>query len=733
VQVFNKLSDQAQLSGFDDGNSEKTINLQLKKDKKKGYFGKAMAGGGDNGRHQERFNINSYKGARQLSVLGTGNNINVEGFSFMDILNFTGALNRLKGGNGDININIADDDPLSVLLGGSRNGINTNFGSGINYNNIIGRKTDFQGSYFYSRYNPNKESNIRRQYFLPVNLYSQDVFSDNLNNNHRFNFSADWQIDSFHSLKISPSIGFQRSRNSTLSDYTTISDKGVKTNDGHNSSLAGNEGNNLSANLLFRKKFRRAGRTFSVNLFTNINSTNGNSSLQSSTNFYDPAGALLQQDSLNQQSRANGSIGGYTARVVYTEPVFKYSLLEFSTGNGFNRNSASKNTYDYNRGNGKFDLVNTALTNEFESAYGYTAAGLRLRKQTRKYQYAAGLSLQESVLKGKIFTGKGDSLITRNFVNLLPNARFRYFFSAFKNITLNYGSSINQPALSQLQPVPDNSNPLYIKLGNPDLKPEYTHALRMNLSLVNPYLNRNFFAFFTLQQTQNKIVNYDRINSMGVDSVQPVNVSGVYNFNGSVSWGIPLRFVKGRLELGTGINSYRGTQFINSESNTIKTFGIGPEVRLDMNPSGQLTLSLGATVNYSRTAYSLPSIAPSRYITREYTGSIDWQLPARFLAASDFTYTIYNQYASGFDARVPLWNASLSKQLLRYNRGELKVSVNDILNRNTRVSRSSNQNYTEDTRVNSLRRFFLLSFTYSLTKTALNNAGKGGEMRVMMR
>jgi 5-hydroxyisourate hydrolase-like protein (transthyretin family) len=194
VQVYDKLSDQAQLTRFDDGNSEKTINLKLKKDKKKGVFGKINAGAGTDGRYQGKFNVNSFKGARQMSAIGMGNNTNAEGFSFMDVLNFTGALSQLKNGGGDINLTINENDPLSGLLGGNNTGINTTFGGGINYNNIIGTKTDFQSNYFYSRFNPNRISNVLRQYFSPANLYRQNSYTDNLNNNHRLNLNADYQM-----------------------------------------------------------------------------------------------------------------------------------------------------------------------------------------------------------------------------------------------------------------------------------------------------------------------------------------------------------------------------------------------------------------------------------------------------------------------------------------------------------------------------------------------------------
>src|SRR6185436_6868139 len=207
VQVYDKQSDQAQLTGFDDGNYEKTINLKLKKDKKKGVFGKVNAGAGNNERYEGKFNVNSFKGARQMSAIGMGNNTNAEGFSFMDILNFTGELARMqRGGGSNININVSGDDAAAMgLNGGNRNsGINTAWGGGFNYNNIIGTKLDLQSNYFYNRYNPNSESHIQRQYFLPDSsyFYNQNSFTDNLSNSHRFNLNTLYQLDSLNSIRI---------------------------------------------------------------------------------------------------------------------------------------------------------------------------------------------------------------------------------------------------------------------------------------------------------------------------------------------------------------------------------------------------------------------------------------------------------------------------------------------------------------------------------------------------
>ena len=734
VQVYDKLSDQAQLTGFDDGNSEKTINLKLKKDKKKGAFGKINAGVGTDDRYQGKFNVNSFKGARQMSVIGMGNNTNAEGFSFMDILNFTGALSQLKNG-GNINLSINDNDPLSGLLGGNNSGINTTFGGGVNYNNIIGTKTDFQSNYFYSRFNPNRISNIVRQYFSPANIYNQNSYTDNLNNNHRLNLNADYQIDSFTSLKITPSFSYQKTKNKAVSDYNTLSEQGIVINDGSSNNLVNTEGYNLNTNILFRKRFHKKGRTFSLNLLTNLNSSEGDGSLKSITSFFDPNSSQRNFDSINQINNTESDLKGYNAKAVYTEPVFKKSLLEFSIGKSNTISTSSKTTYDYNKGNGKYDLINPGLTNDYKNFYDYVNTGLRFRKQAKTYNYSVGLSWQQSDLEGKVIGSLKDSTLRKHFSDLLLNARFQYYFSKLKNILVNYCSSTNQPTVSQLQPVPDNSNPLYIKLGNPNLKQEYMSTLRVNASFVNPYKNRNFFIFLTAQQTNNKIVSYDKINELGVDSVRPVNVNGVYNLNGTVSWGFPVRFLKGSLDISSNIAYDKGKQLVGDavnkiQVNKINTITLGPQVRLDMSATEKLNLSLTSGLNYSRSGYSIESARNSTFINQEYSGAIDWQLPKGFFISSDLNYSIYN-YMSGFNTTVPLWNASISKQMLHFNRGELKFAVNDILNKNVHINHNSNQNYIEDSRVNSLRRFFLLSFTYSLSKTGLDKTGGG--MKVIKR
>lgn len=739
VQVYDRQSDQAQLTGFDDGNSEKTINLKLKKDKKKGLFGKVTAGYGTNDRYEGRFNVNSFKGARQFSAIGMANNDNAEGFSFFDMLNFSGELNRLRqGGNGgNISLTINSDDAAGFGGLGNNSGINTNRAGGINYNNIIGTKTDLQSNYFYSRFNPNTEVHSQRQYLLPDSTYysNQNSYSNNITSTHRLNLNADIILDSFHSIKISPSFGYQQLQNNSNSDYEYLSELGQRSVEGFSRNRSEGYGMNFRNDILFRKKFRRKGRTFSISLQNSYNKSDLDGNQESVNSFYNPAtGVLNRRDSINQVYNTNGELNGYTSRIVYTEPVFKRSLIELSASGSRTRSVSGKTTYDYNKSNGKFDQLNPLLTNDFENIYGYILGGVRFRTQTKKFNYSVGASWQQASLEGKIRSGLKDSVIRQTFYNILPNARFQYNFTRYRNLVLNYQTNTNQPTASQLQPVRDISDPLNIREGNPDLKQEFNHMLRWQFTSLNPFKNRNFFFFLNLVKTDNRIVNDDRINSStGVRTTKPVNVNGIYNVNSDISFGFPIRAIHGNVNISAGSGYFRNKQFVNGTENTINNYSAGPDIRVDMTLGQKINLSAGAGFDYNKANYSLPSARDVEYLSHHYNADFDWQLPANFFFNTNFTYTINSQLNSGFNAKVPFWNASISKQFLRFNRGELKLKAYDILNQNLGISRNANSNYIEDLRRMNLRRFFLLSFTYSLNRNGAGQAGAGGNVRIISR
>ncbi|MBN8666335.1 MAG: outer membrane beta-barrel protein [Chitinophagales bacterium] len=736
VQVYDKKSDAAELTGFDDGNYEKTINLKLKEDKKKGAFGKAMVGGGTEGRYEGRFNVNAFKGARQLSVIGMSNNDNAEGFSFMDILNFSGGLGNVSSSGGNININISSSDPSANLFGlGGDNSINTTNAGGVNYNNIIGKKTKLNGNYFYNRFNPLTESRTARQYILPdsTNYYNSFGKSDVLNENHRVNFVVDYFIDSNNSIKITPNFSYQKSSTRSQGQSETLTEQLARTNDSWTDYIASARGYNFTNDIIYRHRFSKRGRTLSLSLNSKLNENTGESDLESVNNFYKTSN-LFRTDSVRQRSDLTNDQKGYTAKAVYTEPLGKSSLLELSASNSHTRSVSDKVTYDYNKGTDKYDQLNDLLTNNYENIYNTTVAGFRVRTQKRKFSYAYGLSWQKAALEGTIISGTKDSVIRQDFHNWLPNAQFKYQFSRFKNLSLNYRTFTTQPTASQLQPVPDVSNQLSIKLGNPNLEQEFAHSIQLSYTGVNPFKNKNLFAFVNFTTTANKIVNVNQRDSLGVDTTTYVNVDGVYNLNSNFHVGLPLKFMKANLNLDAGVQYSRGFQYSNGAKNEIRNTSIDPRVEITKVIKNKVDLSVFAGITLSRATYSLQSNLNNNYVTREWGGNIGWELPKNFYLSTDFEYRVNTQRAEGFNIKVPMWNAAISKQFLKFNRGELKLSVHDLLNKNQGIQRNTNANYIEDVSNTILRRFFMLSFTYSLNKMGANPpGGPGMNMRVIRR
>ena len=224
----------------------------------------------------------------------------------------------------------------------------------------------------------------------------------------------------------------QNSNNHSISAYETLSEQLIRSNRGASDNFSASNGYNFNGTLLYRKKFRRKGRTFSFSVGSTLSNSDGNGELESVNQFYNKTGSLVRTDSINQHSDFETEVRGYNTRAVYTEPLFKRSLLEFSASKNESRSVSDKITYDYDPNSGKHDMVNPLLTNNYENIYGTTTAGIRIRTQKKKYNYSFGLTWQNADLKGTITSAIKDSVITKSFYNLLPNARFQYNFTRFK-------------------------------------------------------------------------------------------------------------------------------------------------------------------------------------------------------------------------------------------------------------------------------------------------------------
>jgi hypothetical protein len=727
VQVFDRKSDRAQFTGIDDGNSEKAINLKLKKDRKNATFGRVTAGANGNDRFESQANINRFNGDKQMSLIGMGNNTNKQGFSISDVLNFTGELSRGMRNGGGVTIRVNDgsnDNGLPVTgLGQNQQGVAETYAGGINYNNYFNKKTDLNSNVLLSDIRLNTQRNTSRQSFLQdgtSNFYNGTSNALKHNQQQRLNFVLDQKIDTFTSLKITPQLTFQKNNNNTSTGYATVNSNNTKLNDGITNTNSNANAVNFTNTALFRRRFARKGRTLSATITNAYNNSTSTGDQYTKNTFYTNGtngkdSIIYQQNSRDAISRSFGSL------VTYTEPLGKKSLLEFSGFYNTSSGESNRKTLDFNGLSGKFDAVNTNLTNDFSNNYTYAGGTFNVRTNLPKFTYSAGASVQAATLTSN--NNSKNSSIKQSFTDVLPSANIQYKPNQSSSLGINYTTSTQQPTTMQLQPIADISDPLNIVYGKADLKRSYQQSITLNYFSTNIYKQRNLFTFISGNITNNAIVYADSIYSNGARVSRPTNVNGNYFLVGNVNYGFGIKKLKSRVELGISSNISRNIGFVNGVKNTIDYSTIGPTINYNFSLDNKIDIRASGRLNISSSKNSLQPQLSNNFLQQVYSYEMTNYLPAGFIVTNNFSYTINSGRADGFNNKVPLWNASVAKSFLKNKRAELKLSAFDLLNKNLGINRNANLNYIEDVSYNVLQQYFLLSFTFSLNKAGKSSGG----------
>ena len=731
VQVFDKKSDRAQFTGVDDGQSEKAINLKLKKDRNKSLFGKVSAGVGNDGKYDGQTNINKFNGDQQLSALGMANNTNRQGFSINDVLNFTGELSRgmKSGGNITIRTNGGEDNALPISgMGQNQQGVANTLAGGVNFNDTWNKKTDFNGSIVGSDVDLTTDRSTVRQNILPGNNF--DYYANSTSRKEvkqqKANFSIDQKIDSTTSFKIVPQLTLQQNDNSSGNQYQSITANKALLNSGNSLTTAHSDATNMVTTAQFRKKLAKKGRTISSNLNWNYNNSTQNGTLQTNTTYY-TNGLPLKDSVINQINNRASNANSFGGNLIYTEPFGKKSLLEFSLFYNTSIGKSTRQSWDYNASSGKYDQLNNLQSNDFKNSFQFGGAGINWRSNQKKFNYTLGASLQKTELLSTNQTnGKN---IQQGFTDVLPLFNLQYKMNSTRNLGLNYTTSTQNPTTNQLQPIIDVSDPLNSYVGNPNLKRTYQQSLDLNYFSANTFTQSNFFAFIAANKSDNAIVNADIIQSNGTRMSMPVNADGVYSFFANADMGFPIKKLSSRIDIGIGSNYNNNISFINGVKNNIQNSSIGPNLSWSFAKDDLIDVRFSARLNFSKAIYGLQPQLNSNYLQQIYGLESTQNLPWGLIFNNTFNYTINTGRADGYNINMPIWNLSMAKGFLKNKRAEIKFSVYDLLNKNQGISRNANQNYIEDTRYNVLKRYFLLTATYRLNKAG--SAAQGA--RVMIR
>ena len=733
IQVYDRKSDQAMFTGIEDGSEETAINLKLKKDRNRSTFGKLNGGAGTPSVFDTQGNINVINNEEQLSVIAGANNTNRQNFSNRSIVNFSGGGGGRPGAGAGVTINISGGS--SGETDANAQGIAETYSIGANYSNLLNsKKTELNANTSINDVEQNSNSRSYTQNLTPGNQFNRISNSTSVNRNQQQSFGTtiDQKVSETFSYKFTPSLGWQQT--SSNSDDSTLTRLGLDPTGALINSNATASSNisdavNASSNLLLRKKFAKKGRTISSTITQSYNQSNSTGSQYTSQYFY--AGGVMTSDSiLDQRNIRKGNTTSYSANIIYTEPISKRSLLEFNTYLSKSIGSSSKKVFDQNNTTDAYDLLNTRLTNEFNSEYTYSGGGMSFRSNQKKFNFATGVSLQNAVLDGENISA--NTKLSQSFQDILPNANFKYNFSQTKNLNIDYRTSTNQPSITQLQPVLDQSNINRQVIGNPDLKRSYVHNLNIRFFSSKILAGKNFFSTLNASTTNNSIVNYDSVLPNRTILSKPVNVNGAYRINGSMNYGFGLKKINSRLSFGLNGGFNNGISYANGQLNSIVTKSTGPSMTYSYILDDVIDINLTARYSYSKTSNEINSSLNTNYLTKIFGADMTNYLPFNIVLNQSFNYAINTGRAEGFNTAVPIWNASFSKFFLKNKRAEIKMSAFDLLNKNIGISRNVSQNQIVDRSYNVISQYFLLSFTYSLQKSGLGGGSRPGGMMIRM-
>lgn len=712
VQVFDKLSEMAEFTGVDDGQRNKTINLILKDDKKNGVFGNLEGGYGQDDRYRAKLNLNQFTKKQQLSLISSANNINEQNFSINDYINLSGGISNLINNSSGGQFSLELDEGLSSALGLSNGGIRNNWSLGANLNKDLTDKTDLSINYFFNDMQNNLIKSTERQ-----NFGEQGVFTSSGNllntadyNLHRLNLKLKHKIDDLQDLTFRSNIRYTLNNAEREESIQTFGETGELQTTNDISNDGETTGIELGGELMYRKKFKTKGRSITAQVTGSSNNNDSDIRLLSGLTLNNLNQPITSN--INQVQNDDNEKREWGARLTYTEPVFNGKLLQGFVALQQTNYLLDKDFFDLSGNNEQ--VLNESLSAEFDNRYQYSTGGLRLFLGSKKSRITFGLSAQQSTLKGN--ADNIESILTRDFFNVLPNAQWRLDVSQSSNLLVSYNTSVSAPTLEQLQPVVNNTNPQLIYNGNPNLEVEYAHRLNLNYNLFDQFSLTSLFLNASYSYVNNKITNQTIIDEFFRQVITPVNVANEQTVTQRASFSTPLRWMKAKVNVSMNSSFNRGILFVNNAENLVNRNIHTANVKLENRQKKIVDAGVGVRMTRNITKFQSETLFNQDFLQTSLYSSLNITIKKKWNIGGEFSRENYT--GDNFDNNIsfPLLTASISRTFLKLDRAELKISAFDLLNRNQGVFRNSNFNFIEDEQVNVLNRYFMVSFRYKISK-----------------
>ncbi|TCD10124.1 hypothetical protein EZ449_09860 [Pedobacter frigidisoli] len=723
VQLIDSKTLEAKATGIDDGQREKVLNLTIKEDKKNGWFGNANLSGGTTDRYSGYLSANHFTKKMQFAVLGMSNNISNASFQYEDLNSFTsgniGNLFAPPGGGGfSINVNNGRTTIVgSGVFDNSAIGEVTTHSGGLNFSNSWGAKDKLtlSSSYFtyFSKGLGNRFSNVQDINQDDV-LRTDEVSNRNSDNQaHRFNFKVEYHPDSLTDVTFRSNAILNYTTNINNREFNSSFDLTGKINEGNQLLNQKNSTPAFFSELSATRRLKKG--SIIIGLNGSQNTFNSNWLNKSLINNY--SGGVIDITDLNQQAEQENKSQNYSVAVNYIRPILDKKL---NSNVAYIRNEgivdAKQLTLSYNPLNNTYDAIVPDFSNTLENKTWSQTARLGLIYNRTEWTYNFGLGFQETGLDASTFNSAGVNTnnIEKKYYNILPRLNISFRNKNKHTLQLNYNANVNLPSVNDLQPVQNNSNPLYQRVGNPDLEVRKSHRMSVNFNTFsadnNKYWNGYFLVNYTLDDVGNDINYVD-----GVQFVKPVNVDGNYYINTGTFFGQPTKLKGLRMGYGVNLSMSHNTSFINSEKNMTNRYNIGPNANFSYDIDDKLNAGIYIGVQYSRVNNSQPSALDNKYFNFSNSASLSYEFIKNTRVNTELNHNGAAGRADGFNNNVFLLNAGLEQYFMQ-RRITLALKGFDILNQNTNIDRTVNGSRIEDIRFNSITRYFYVSLNYKITK-----------------
>lgn len=719
VQLYEKSSDQAAFTGVEDGEKTQTINIILKEDKKKGFFGNAEAGAGTDQFYNGRLQLNRFTPNQKFSLFGmTNNNGSDGGFGGPMMISFDDE-SDVEGG-----ISISEDEMDTGSFGGfGGSGIPTARNGGIHYDIRWDKdKHNLNANYKINDVRNKEISNAISINNLPGGTIHNT--SDHMGNQYNFGHKADFtylvKIDTTSNLKVALS-GAKGHSDAESHDYSGAKRADLSLlNTGEQSS--GNTGNNQSLRMsaLYTKKLKKKGRNLSLNIIQNTNKSEREGFLYAKNLFFDELGTLNKTEITDQRKTGHSTGSAFSGNATYTEPLVKNVTLVLNYGVNLNNSDVERQSFNASAP-GRYDVLDQQYSNHFVSDQTAHQAGAIWSFKNKKSSLNGGVRMKSITFDQT--DQYNDVHYLRSFTNWMPQARYQYRFSQYRSFSMSYNGSTGQPSVEQLQPVKVNDDVMNIPIGNPDLKPFYQNSFDLSYNSYKVMSNSSLYAYAGLGFVNDPIVNNTMTDQeTGKTQYQFINLQDKkpLNYHANVYYSKTLKSLGVDINVNTSINGNQSYSFINGVLNRTSGNNYGMGLTLSKYVEKKINVGISFEPRYTTQQSSVNTGLNNNGFNYSSQGNIRIFLPGKIQLNADARRT-YNAKTASFDKAFSqtILNASVSKTFLKAENLKLNLSVNDLLNENTGFYRFADANSIIQSTNNTIRRYFMLSVIWDFNKMGI--------------